>query len=149
MTEQECQQVYQELAQMLQEIQFGWVVEQVEAQIQSNPLANTQIDSQTESNTSQAVLTKPATSTISTQLMLLIDRVERAIVDSIEIKGALVDFLTDESARLQAPVTLSFESDHDSRLTASDRSLADHRSAIVELKQLLQTLRQEASASVG
>jgi hypothetical protein len=149
MTEQECQQVYQELATLLQDLNLGGVVEQVEARVQAGKLEDRESLAdralQTEIGSAQAVLTKPATYTAQERLLLLIDTVERIVVDTTEIKGALVEFLTEESTRLQAPVTLSFEADRSPLLTESDaQGLEERRQAIGELRQLLQTLRQEA-----
>jgi hypothetical protein len=84
--------------------------------------------------TSQAVLTKPKTYTEQEQLLLLIDAVERLVVGSIEIEGALVDFLVEETERLQSPITLSFESDNVLALTPEDEGLEARRPAIAELR---------------
>jgi hypothetical protein len=118
MTEPECQQTYQELVAMLQDLQLGWVVEKVEEQTQWGKMADTKSVDVPAQTASQAVLTKPETYTEQEQLLLLIDAVERLVVGSIEIEGALVDFLVEETERLQSPITLSFESDSVPALTA-------------------------------
>jgi hypothetical protein len=90
MTEQDCQQVYQELAAMLQDLQLGWVVEQVESRVpllEDKDLEHSGYSSvQTETTSSQAVLTKPATHTAQEQLLLLIAAAERIVVDTTEIR---------------------------------------------------------------
>jgi hypothetical protein len=63
MTELECQQVYQELIILLQDLQLGWVVERIGAKVQGG----------------------------REQLLLLIDAVERLVVDTIGIEGAEVN----------------------------------------------------------
>ncbi|MGG6270892.1 hypothetical protein ACQ4M3_41460 [Leptolyngbya sp. AN03gr2] len=151
MTGSECQQVYQELVTLLQDLQFGWVVEQVEAQLQATTLVEMETweqPAQVESNTPQAVLVKPITGGVQERLLLLVDAVERMIVDSIEIEGALVDFLAEETHRLHAPVSIEFESDPLALLASTDQGLEERRPAIAELRQLLQELRQEALAGV-
>jgi hypothetical protein len=144
MTEPECQQTYQELVAMLQDLQLGWVVEKVEEQIQRGKMADTEPMDVPAQTTSQAVLTKPETYTEQEQLLLLINAVERLVVGSIEIEGALVDFLVEETERLQSPITLSFESDSVPALTPEGEGLEARRPAVAELKRILQVLRQEA-----
>jgi hypothetical protein len=148
MTEPECQQTYQELVAMLQDLQLGWVVEKTEAQVQQGKMADTEALDVPAQTASQAVLTKPETYTEQEQLLLLIDAVERLVVGSIEIEGALVDFLVEETERLQSPITLSFESDSVPALTPEDEGLEARRPAIAELRQILQALRQEAISGV-
>jgi hypothetical protein len=147
MTDLECQQTYQELVTLLQDLQLGWVVDKVEAQIQRGKMAEEPLDVPAQA-ASQAVLTKPETYTEQEQLLLLIDAVERLVVGSIAIEGALVDFLVEETERLQSPITLSFESDSVPALTPEDEGLEARRPAIAELRQILQALRQEAISGV-
>jgi hypothetical protein len=147
MTEPECQQTYQELVTMLQDFQLGWVVKKAELQIQQGKMANVQLLDASFKAGSQAGLTDSETHTGQEQLLLLIDAVERFVVGAIEIEGALVDFLSEETERLQSPVTLSFEADAPA-LTSEDEGLEGRRSAIAELRQILQALRQEATSDV-
>jgi hypothetical protein len=122
MTELGCQQTYQELGAMLQDFQLGWVVEKVDAQIQ------------------RGKTTQPEIYTEQERLLLLIEAVERLVVGAIEIKGSLVDFLVEETERLQSLLTLSFESGIPA-LTPEDEGLEARRPAIAELRQILQALR--------
>jgi hypothetical protein len=147
MTKPECQQIYQKLVTMLQDFQLGWVVEKVESQIQQGKMADMQLLDMSARNSAQAVLTDSETHTGQAQLLLLIDAVERLVVGAIEIEGALVDFLAEETERLQSPVTLSFEADAPD-LTSEDEGLEGRRSVIAELRQILQALR-EATSSVN
>jgi len=148
MTEQEYQQVYQELAALLQDLRLGWVVEQVEANIQAGEMPEESLAAQSEASTVQAVLVKPEISMAQIQLLQLIDAVERVVIGSLEIEGALVDFLAEESKRLRSPMTLSFESEPVPLLTSSDARLEERQSPIAQLKEILQALRQEASSGV-
>jgi hypothetical protein len=148
MTEPECLQVYQELVTMLQDFQLGWVVERVEAQVEDEKLIDVESLNTPVQGTSQAVLTKPEIYTAQEQLLLLINAVERLVIGSMETEGALVDFLAEETTRLQSPVTLEFESDDVPALTPDDEGLEERRPAIAELKHLLQVLRQEAFSGV-
>jgi hypothetical protein len=148
MTEPECQQTHQELVTMLQDFQLGWVVKKAESQMQQGKMADVQLLDASFKAGSQAGLTDSETHTGQEQLLLLIDAVERFVVGAIEIEGALVDFLSEETERLQSPVALSFEADSVPALTSEDEGLEGRRSAIAELRQILQALRQEATSDV-
>ncbi|MBD1858037.1 MULTISPECIES: hypothetical protein [Leptolyngbya] len=117
MAEQECQQVYQELVAMLQEFRLGGIVEQVKAKIHAGELSE-DLAVQPGVNTAQAALVKPENSTAQAQLLRLIGAVERILVGSIELEGALVDSLVEESKRSQSSMTLSFESESSPLLTS-------------------------------
>jgi hypothetical protein len=145
MTEPECLQVCQELVTMLQDFQLGWVVKKAESQIQQGKMANVQLLDASFKAGSQVGLTDSETQTGQEQLLLLIDAVERFVVGAIEIEGALVDFLAEETERLQSLVTLSFEADAPA-LTSEDEGLEGRRSAIAELRQITQTLRLGATS---
>jgi hypothetical protein len=147
MTKPECQQIYQKLVTMLQDFQLGWVVEKVESQIRQGEMADMQLLDVSARNSAQAVLTDSETHTGQAQLLLLIDAVERLVVGAIEIERALVDFLIEETERLQSPVTLSFEAEAPA-LTSEDEGLAGRRLAIAESRQILQVLRQETISSI-
>jgi hypothetical protein len=149
MTEQNCQQVYQELAAMLQDLQLGWVVEQVESRV---PLPE-EMDSehsgyssvQAEMTSSQAVLTKPTTHTAQEQLLL--SAAERIVVDTTEIKGELINFLSEQEERPNTPVTIGFASDDNNFATQPVvEDPTDRRQVVAELHQLLQALRQETTS---
>jgi hypothetical protein len=127
MTELKCQQTYQELGAILQDFQLGWVFEKVEAKIH------------------RGKTTQPEIYTEQERLLLLIEAVARLVVGAIDIEGALVDFLVEETERLQSPITLSFESGIPA-LTPEDEGLEARRPAIAELRQILKTLRQEAAS---
>jgi hypothetical protein len=151
MTEQDCQQVYQELAAMLQDLQLGWVVEQVESRSplleDSDPEHLGYSSVQVETTSSQAVLTKPTTHTAQEQLLLLIDAAERIIVDTAEIKGELINFLSEQEERLNTAVTMGFASDDNNFVMQPvEEEPTDRRQVVAELRQLLQALRQEATS---
>jgi hypothetical protein len=90
---------------MLQDFQLGWVVQKVESQIQQGKIANMESLDASVKYSAQAVLTDSETHTGQEQLLPLIDAVERLVVEAIEIEGALVDFLVEETERLQSPIT--------------------------------------------
>jgi hypothetical protein len=151
MTEQDCQQAYQELASMLQDLQLGWVVEQVESRVplleDIDPEHSGYSSGQAATTSSQAVLAKPVTHTAQEQLLLLIDAAERIVVDTTEIKGELINFLSEQEERLNSDVTMSFASDDGNSLMQPVVEEPTERCQVVaELRQLLQALRHEATA---
>jgi hypothetical protein len=152
MTKQDCQRVYQELAQMLRETQLGWIVEQVETLVNTGKTFDVDLLSPqvvSGSISPHAVLSKPETYTAQEQLLLLIDTAERLVVDTANVEGALVDFLSEEEQRLNAPVTLEFASEDASVIDQlMVNQLTDRRVAAAELRQLLQALRQEVVTGV-
>lgn len=154
MTEQECQQVYHELAQMLRELQLDWVVDKVDLLVQTGKTMDVDLTDDhmagTGSVSPHAVLTKPLTYTAQEQLLLLIDTIERIMIDTTEVEGALVDFLSEEGQRLNAPFTLAFASE-DTLLPDQFmvECVTERRPVAAELRQLLQDLRQEALTGVN
>jgi hypothetical protein len=146
MTEQEYQQVYQDLAVMLQDLQLGWIVEQVEAKTHSGEMLEENLAAQSEATATQAVLVRSEISAAQAQLLRLIDAVEKMVISSLEIEGALVDFLAEQSTR--TCLTLSFESENIPLLTSSDAGLEQRQDEIAQLRELLQALRQEAFSGV-
>jgi hypothetical protein len=148
MTEQEYQQVYQELATMLYDLQLGWIAEQVETKIYSGEISEEDLAVQLEAATTQAVLVKSEISVAQAKLLYLIDAVEKLVISSLEIEGVLVDFLVEQSTRSCSPTTLSFESENAPLLTSSDAGLEQRQDEIAQLRELLQALRQEAFSGV-
>lgn len=115
MTEQDCQQVYQDLADLLQSLQLGWVVEQAKTSLHTiGVMGHDQpaviVDGPASSST-QAVLAKSVTHTAQNQLIRLIDAAQRVVVDTTEMEGALVDFLAEVGQHLPTPLTLGFASE--------------------------------------
>jgi hypothetical protein len=150
MTEQDCQQVYQELVSMLQDLQLGWVIEQVEWSLPSDLSGYFDATQrQAETASTQAVLTKPMTKMAQAQLLRLIEATERIVVDTTDMEGALVNFLADQGERLNNPIRMGFVADEDTgTVTEMIDVLPDRRQAATELRQFLQTLRQEVMAGV-
>jgi hypothetical protein len=150
MSEQDYEQIYQELVSMLNEFKLGWVVEQVEAKslIDSpSDLDPSLIPANTA--TPQAVLTKPAIKTTQNQLLRLIEAAERVVVDTSEVEDQLLDFVTEQSQRLHQPMQLGFAAEDSNIITTQVTISFDRRQAVTELRQLLQTLRQEVIAGVN
>jgi hypothetical protein len=150
MTEQDCQQTYQELVTMLQDLQLGWVIEQVELNVPSD-LSGYFDDDQRRAETAstQAVLTKPVTKMVQAQLLRLIEATERIVVDTTDMEGELVNFLDVQGERLHNPVKLGFVAEEETASAPTTIAVSpDRRQAATELRQFLQSLRQEVMAGV-
>jgi hypothetical protein len=148
MTEQDCQQTYQELVAMLQDLQLGWVIEQVELNVPSDLSGYfDEAQRQAETASTQAVLTKPVTKMAQAQLLRLIEATERIVVDTTDMEGELVSFLAVQGERLNGPTSLGFVANDDTVPTMVAVS-PDRRQAAIELREFLQVLRQEVIAGV-
>jgi hypothetical protein len=150
MTEQDCQQTYQELVTMLQDLQLGWVIEQVELSVPSDLSGYfDEARRQAETTSAQAVLTKSVTRLAQAQLLRLIEATERIVVDTTDMEGELVNFLTEQGERLHSPVKLGFVADEETASVPATIAVSpDRRQAATELRQFLQVLRQEVIAGV-
>jgi hypothetical protein len=149
MTEQDCQQVYQELADLLRSLQLGWVVEQVQNATHDGIGDDCAVivDGAATIHSAQTVLTTPAARLAQTQLHHLIDAVQSVVVDTTEMEEALVDFMADP--RWPTPLTLEFAAEDESSRGQLVSVSPDRRQAVAELGPLLQALRQEASLGMG
>jgi hypothetical protein len=152
MTGTDCQQVYQELVLMLNELSLGWVVDQARSQFSEIPIDRTVAIENFEGTSSQAVLTKPGTLTIhetsaQRQLLELIDTIERLVLDTRDMEHELVDFLATVKSPTSATATVSFASEGGLIETVEDSS--DRRQAIVELRPLLNRLYQVVSGQTS
>jgi hypothetical protein len=150
MTEQDCQQTYQELVTMLQDLQLGWVIEQVELRVPSDLSGYfDEAQRQAETASAQAVLTKPVTRLAQAQLLRLIEATEHIVVDTTDMEGELVNFLTEQGERLHSPVKLGFVADEDTATVPATINVSpDRRQAATELRRFLRTLRQAVMAGV-
>jgi hypothetical protein len=150
MTEQDCQQTYQELVAMLQDLQLGWVIEQVELNVPSDLSGYfDEAQRQAETASTQAVLTKPVTRMAQAQLLRLIEATERIVADTTDMEGELVNFLAVQGERLNGPISLGFVADEDTVTVPTMIDVSpDRRQAATELREFLQVLRQEVMAGV-
>jgi hypothetical protein len=150
MNEQDCQQTYQELVTMLQDLQLGWVIEQVELNVPRDLSGYfDEAQRQAETASTQAVLTKPLTRMAQAQLLRLIEATERIVVDTTDMEGELVNFLAVQGERLNGPISLGFVADEDTVTVPTMIDMSpDRRQAATELRQFLQMLRQEVMAGV-
>ena len=152
MTEQDYRQVYQELAMVLCDLHLNWVVEQVERWVGTIDKADVSetlnYSAQSRTASRQAVLVKPRTHQAQESLLLLMGLAEKAVADRIDLEGALLDFTASQEDHLQMPVTLGFASDDDEGIVQLGNDLTERRQAVMDLRQLLQQLRQEVLAGV-
>jgi len=138
MTQQECANTYQELVEILRELNFGWLVERVEATLQRGKALFKQTKGESypyfEPYSQQE------------QLFLLIDAVEKALIETVAMEEEIAKSLSAES--LEPKV-----------VWADDRgkSIHDYRPEVISvrkqkadvLKGLLEELRRDVLANVN
>lgn len=139
MNEQECAVAYQELVEILNQSQLGWLVERVADVIRRGKTVIVQDNSQQPSHLKVEPLTNRE------QLFLLIDGVERALVETAAMEVEISDFLREEN--LEPKIITS---------DGNEETIHDYRPEIVYprkenadiLKELLEELRRSALAHV-
>ncbi len=139
MNEQECAVAYQELVEILNQFQLGWLVEKVADVIKRGKKVLVQDNGQKASHLEVEPLTNRE------QLFLLIDAIERALVETAAMEVEISDFLREQN--LESKIITSDgkqETVHDYR-----RSVVYPRKENADaLKELLEELRQDALAHV-
>ncbi len=138
MNEQECAVAYQELVEILNQFRLGWLVERVTDVIKRGKTVFVQDKSQQPSHLKVEPLTNRE------QLFLLIDAVERALVETAAMEVEISDFLREEN--LEPKIITS---------DGQQEKIHDYRPEIVYprkenadiLKELLEELRCSAISS--
>ena len=138
MTQQECANTYQELVEILRELNFGWLVERVEATLQRGKALFKQ------TNGKSYPYFEPYSQ--QEQLFLLIDAVEKALIETVAMEEEIAKSLSAEN--LEPKV-----------VWADDRgkSIHDYRPEVISvrkqqadvLKGLLEELRRDVLANVN
>ncbi|MFB2917085.1 MULTISPECIES: hypothetical protein [Aerosakkonema] len=139
MNEQECATAYQELASMLKELGMGWLVEKVELTIQRGENVAVSKNSQPYYRLENEPLKHRE------KLFLLIDAIERALVETTAMEVEISDFLISE--KLEPKIITS---------DGNYATIDDYRPEVVyakkqkadALKALLEELRRDALAHV-
>lgn len=140
MNELECAVAYQELVEILNEFELGWLVERVADVIKRGKTVIVQDNSQQPSH----LRIEPYTD--REQLFLLIDAVERALVETAAMEVEISDFLREQN--LEPKIITS---------DGKQETVHDYRSEVVYprkenadvLKELLEELRRNALAHVN
>lgn len=140
MNEQECAVAYQKLVEILNEFRLGWLVERVGDVIKRGKIVIVQSNSQQPSR-----LEKVEPLTNREQLFILIDAVERALVETAAMEVEISDFLRSQNL---APKIITSD--------GKQETVHDYRPEVVyprkenadALKELLEQLRRDALAHV-
>lgn len=139
MNELECAVAYQELVEILNEFRLGWLVERVADVIKKGKTVTLQSYGQQPSRLEVEPLTNRE------QLFLLIDAIERALVETAAMEVEISDFLREQN--LEPKIITS---------DGKQETVHDYRPEIVYprkenadvLKKLLEELRRDALAHV-
>ncbi|MDY6803260.1 MAG: hypothetical protein SXA11_05565 [Cyanobacteriota bacterium] len=138
MTQQECASAYQELVEILRELNLGWLVERVETTLLRGKALFK------ETNGKSYPYFEPYSQ--REQLFLLIDAVEKALIETVAMEEEIAKSLRAEN---MAPKVVWADD--------SGKSIHDYRPEIISVKKqnadvlkgLLEELRRDALANVN
>ena len=138
MTLQECASAYQELVEILRELNLGWLVERVETTIQRGKALFK------ETNGESYPYFEPYSQ--REQLFLLIDALEKALIETVAMEEEIAKSL---SAKNREPKVVWADD--------SGKTIHDYRPEVISvrkqnadvLKGLLEELRRDALANVN
>lgn len=139
MNELECAVAYQELVEMLNEVGMGWLVEKVADTIQRGKTVAVRDNGHRHSRLEIEPLTNLE------QLFLLIDAIERALVETAAMEVEISEFLREE--KLEPKI---IRSDHKREIVHdySPEVVYRRKENADALKELLEELRRDALANV-
>ncbi len=145
MDEIDCVATYRELEQILKEFGLEWVTEQVAQTIREGKV----IEDKDERDRG---VTKTEEYTVREQLILLINAVEQAVVNTVEIENEIKNFLAQEEAEAKLRPEILFIPPDEKRedfFKFSPRSVAQRKGEASKLKDYLNILRSEVTNSVS
>lgn len=153
MNEQECQAVYEQLTDILQNIEMGWVITLAAEEISTGAISRKKSKSQprqlelfNERNEDLPVVNKKLPDievrdyTSREKLIILINYIQQSIVDAILMKKEIIDFLsvTDYFEDLNSSITFTSEID-DNRFIINSYNLEEE----VQEAQLMSALLKD------
>jgi hypothetical protein len=145
MDEIDCVATYRELEQILKEFGLEWVTEQVAQTIREGKVIE-------DRDEKARGVTKTEEYTVREQLILLINAVEQAVVNTVEIENEIKKFLAQEETEAKLRPEIFFippDENRENFFKFSPRSLAQRKGEASELKHYLKILRSEVTNSVG
>ncbi len=147
MNDQDCSTVYDELVEILYQLKLGWVVEQV-----TNVISAGKTIEETVSGRKSPDL-KLSYHTPKEQLLLLINSIEQAVVNTVEIELEVTQVLQHEmtaSEHLKPEIQFVSSFDKTSKPLQFPMELMTSRQAQVQrLRDLLNSLQQEVIGDVN
>jgi hypothetical protein len=145
MNQEDCLAVYQALVEMLNPLKLGWVTEQVADVISAGKTTEELVSGRKSPNLKLNYYTPQE------QLLLLINAIEKSVINTGEIETEILDIFRQEAQNNDLKPELRFTSsvDREGKLfkysIESVNSRKQHRQ---ELKKLLEQLRQEMETNV-
>ena len=144
MNDEECTKVYGEIVAMLNEFKLDWVTEQVAEVIREGKTIEER------SFNRKIPDLKVEDYSARDRLLLLVDAVEQAVVNTVEIEGEVASFMNHEAERLDMYPEATFHilDEGESKQFKFDlRSVAVRKKQAGELRDLLATLHKEVERS--
>jgi len=145
MNQEDCLAVYQALVEMLNSIKLGWVTEQVADVISAGKTTEELVSGRKSPDLKLNYYTPQE------QLFLLINAIEKSVINTGEIETEIMDIFRHETQNSDLKPELRFTSSMEGQGTLfkysieSVNSRKEHRQ---ELKKLLEQLRQEMETNV-
>jgi len=145
MNQEDCLAVYQALVEMLNSIKLGWVTEEVADVISAGKTTEELVSGRKSPNLKLNYYSPQE------QLLLLINAIEKSVINTEEIETEILDIFRHETQNSDLKPELRFTSSVDGKGTMfkysieSVNSRQQHRQ---ELKKLLEQLRQEIGTNV-
>ncbi|MEA5519199.1 hypothetical protein VB834_12265 [Limnoraphis robusta Tam1] len=140
MNEQDCLTVYDELVEILNQLQFGWVSQQVLEVISAGKTVEEMVSGRKSPDL------KLTYHTPKEQLLLLIDAIEKAVVNAVDIELEIASSFSEEATTSDLQPELKFTSSFEkkSQFIKFPVELATHRKKEAEtLLKLLHKLQKE------
>ena len=142
MNADECRETYQELEKILQEYNLDWVSQQVNETLREGKTVE-------EPSQSKSARTSTKDYTLPEQLLLLIDAVEQALVNTVEMEKEISEFLLKEQEQSDLMPVITFYSEDKreaKKFNFSSGQVALRQHEASELKRLLESLRVSQAA---
>lgn len=146
MNEQECSAVYNELVGMLYSVRLGWVTDQVADVISAGKTVEEMVSGRKSPDLKLNYYTPQE------QLLILINAVEKAVVQIEEIESEITTILSHEAKTSALKPELRFTSPGDGKgklFKYSIESVNLKKEQAQELRNLLEQLRQEVMNDVN
>lgn len=146
MNEQDCLTVYDQLVEILNQLQFGWVSEQVLEVVSAGKTVEEMVSGRKSPDLKLTYYTPQE------QLLLLIHSIEKAVIQAVDMELEIARNLSEEAdtSDLQPEIQFASSFDRKSQDLKFPVELATHRKKDAEtLLKLLQKLEKEVQKDVG
>ncbi|WRH67103.1 MAG: hypothetical protein RSE13_01135 [Planktothrix sp. GU0601_MAG3] len=145
MNQEDCLAVYQALVEMLNPLKLGWVTEQVADVISAGKTTEELVSGRKSPNLKLNYYSPQE------QLLLLINAIEKSVINTGEIETEILDIFRHEAQNCDLKPELRFTSSVDGEgklFKYSIESVNSRQQHRQELKELLEKLRQEIETHV-